>query len=216
MNRKVLLIGWDSADWQLIHPLLDSGLMPTLTQFIERGVIGNLGTLRPTLSPILWNAIATGKRGHEHGILGFTEPDETTGQVRPVSSASRRVKAVWNILSDHGLKTHVVSWFAGHPAEAVNGVYVSPLFASPARREPLRPESVHPASLADEIESLRIRPRDIGPQEVLPFIPRAREIDPTKDRRLMALQRSLAECCSVHNAATWILQSQEWDFLAIF
>ena len=29
-KRKVLLIGWDAADWEHITPLLEEGLMPTL------------------------------------------------------------------------------------------------------------------------------------------------------------------------------------------
>ena len=49
--------------------------MPALNQFINQGVMGNIGTLVPTLSPILWNSIAkTGKLAQKHGILGFVEP----------------------------------------------------------------------------------------------------------------------------------------------
>ena len=29
---KVLLIGWDGAGWNQIHPVLDSGAMPNLSQ----------------------------------------------------------------------------------------------------------------------------------------------------------------------------------------
>jgi predicted AlkP superfamily phosphohydrolase/phosphomutase len=43
-RRKVLLIGWDAADWKHITPPLEQGLMPTLDEFINRGVIGNLAT----------------------------------------------------------------------------------------------------------------------------------------------------------------------------
>src|SRR4030095_11131452 len=39
MDRKVLLIGWDAADWEHINPLLEEGLMPTLDAFINRGVM---------------------------------------------------------------------------------------------------------------------------------------------------------------------------------
>ena len=35
--------------------------MPTLDAFINRGVMGNLATLQPILSPMLWNSVATGK-----------------------------------------------------------------------------------------------------------------------------------------------------------
>jgi len=61
MTSKVLLIGWDAADWKIIHPLIDNGKMPNMAKFIEQGVIGNLATLYPELSPMLWTSIATGK-----------------------------------------------------------------------------------------------------------------------------------------------------------
>jgi predicted AlkP superfamily phosphohydrolase/phosphomutase len=128
LAKKVLLIGWDAADWKIASPLLDSGLMPTLDGMINEGVMGNIATLQPILSPMLWNSIATGKRPYKHGIHGFMEPDPHSGGVRPVSSTSRKVKALWNILTQRGYKTHVLGWFAGHPAEPINGVSVSDLY----------------------------------------------------------------------------------------
>ena len=50
-RRKVLLIGWDGADWKTINPLLDAGKMPALESLINRGVMGNIATLDPPLSP---------------------------------------------------------------------------------------------------------------------------------------------------------------------
>src|SRR6185369_18045311 len=99
LARRVAVIGWDAADWRLIHPLLDRGLMPNLQRLIERGVMGNLCTLSPSISPILWTSIATGKTADRHGIAGFLEPDPVTGGVRPAASTSRRAKALWNIAS---------------------------------------------------------------------------------------------------------------------
>src|SRR5437868_15420995 len=129
LAKRVLLIGWDAADWKIINPLLDAGLMPTLNAFVNGGVMGNLATLQPILSPMLWNSIATGKRAHKHGIHGFVElkPDGTG--IRPVMSTSRKVKAIWNILTQAGLKAQVFSWFASHPAEPIHGVCVSNLFS---------------------------------------------------------------------------------------
>jgi hypothetical protein len=31
---KVLLIGWDAADWKVIMPLVDAGKMPNLARLI--------------------------------------------------------------------------------------------------------------------------------------------------------------------------------------
>ncbi|WP_295885989.1 alkaline phosphatase family protein, partial [uncultured Thiohalocapsa sp.] len=69
---KTLLIGWDAADWKVISPLIDAGEMPNLKHLVENGVMGNLATLYPVLSPMLWTSIATGKRAHKHGIHGFS------------------------------------------------------------------------------------------------------------------------------------------------
>ena len=220
LAKKVLLIGWDAADWKVINPLLDQGLMPTLDDFINHGVMGNLATLRPILSPMLWNSIATGKRPNKHGIHGFMEPDTQSGGIRPVSSTSRKVKAIWNILTQRGYKTHVLGWFAGHPAEPINGISVSDLFpyatAPPDQPWPLPPGTVHPECLRDIFAELRMHPADVTEAAILPWIPRAAEIDQEKDKGLMSFAKILSENCSIHNAATWILQNEPWDFMAVY
>ena len=220
LAKKVLLIGWDAADWKVINPLLDQGLMPTLDDFINHGVMGNLATLRPILSPMLWNSIATGKRPNKHGIHGFMEPDTQNGGIRPVSSTSRKVKAIWNILTQRGFKTHVLGWFAGHPAEPISGISVSDLFpyatAPQDQPWPLPPGAVHPENLRDTFAELRMHPADVTEAAILPWIPRAAEVDQEKDKGLMSFAKILSENCSIHNAATWILQNEPWDFLAVY
>src|SRR5277367_446309 len=220
LAKKVLLIGWDAADWKIINPLLDQGLMPTLDDFVNHGVIGNLATLRPILSPMLWNSIATGKRPDKHGIWGFMEPDPQTGGVRPVTSTSRKVKAIWNILTQRGYKAHVLGWFAGHPAEPINGISVSDLYpyavAPLGEPWPLPPGAVHPESMRDTFAALRMHPAEVSEAAILPWIPRAAELDQEKDKGLQSFAKILSENCSIHNAATWILQNEEWDFLAVY
>jgi predicted AlkP superfamily phosphohydrolase/phosphomutase/tetratricopeptide (TPR) repeat protein len=220
LAKKVLLIGWDAADWKIANPLLDSGLMPTLDGMISDGVMGNIATLQPILSPMLWNSIATGKRPNKHGIHGFMEPDPHTGGVRPVSSTSRKVKALWNILTQRGYKTHVLGWFAGHPAEPINGIAVSDLYAhaSAPLDKPwdLPTGAVHPESLRDTFAKLRMHPAELTEEAILPIIPLAAKIDQEKDRGLNTFAKILTENCSIHNAATWILKNEPWDFLAVY
>src|SRR6266446_5521215 len=93
LDRRVLLVGWDAADWQVIHPLLDGGLMPNMERLIEGGVMGNVASLSPMLSPILWTSIATGKRAYVHGASGFVEPLADRSGVRPVGTDTRRCAA---------------------------------------------------------------------------------------------------------------------------
>jgi predicted AlkP superfamily phosphohydrolase/phosphomutase len=220
LAKKVLLIGWDAADWKVATPLLDQGLMPALNDFINHGVMGNLATLQPVLSPMLWNSIATGMRPDKHGIHGFAEPDPNSGGVRPVTSTSRKVKAVWNILTQRGCKTHVLGWFAGHPAEPINGVSVSdlyPLATAPHDKPwPLPAGTVHPESLRDQLAELRLHPAELDAGAILPFVPDAAKVDQEKDKSLPLIAKLLAENSCIHNVATWILQTQPWDFLAVY
>src|SRR3989304_6145529 len=131
LAEKVLLIGWDAADWVMIRPLIEQGLMPTFAKMIEEGVSGNLATIRPILSPMLWNSIATGKRADKHGICGFVEPMPDGTGIRPITSTSRKTKAILNILSQNDRTSNVVGWFASHPAEPIRGTVVTDYYVHP-------------------------------------------------------------------------------------
>ncbi|MCC6353802.1 MAG: alkaline phosphatase family protein [Verrucomicrobiae bacterium] len=218
---KVLLVGWDAADWKVIGPLIDEGRMPHLARLIETGVMGNLATILPPLSPILWTSIATGMRPHKHGILGFSEPDPDSGRIRPITNLSRRVKALWNILHQEGRTCHVVGWWPSHPAEPIRGTMVSNHFqqaVAPLDKPwPMRPGTVHPPELAVELEDLRIHPHELDGDMLLPFVPRAAEIDQKKDKRLGGLAKIFAECSGIHAAATHLLHTRrDWDFAAVY
>ena len=220
MKTRVLLVGWDAADWKVIRPLMDSGGMPNLQRLVREGAAGRIATLHPPLSPMLWTSIATGKRPFKHGIHGFTEPMPDGSGVRPVTNLSRTSKALWNIFSQSGLRSIVIGWWPSHPAEPINGVMVSDRYhrASRPLREgwPLPAGTVHPGDLAGELAALRVHPDQLTPPMVAPFIPLAREIDQEKDKRLAACMRTLAECRSIQAAATWLMDRQPWDFFAVY
>src|SRR3954468_490963 len=122
---KVLLIGWEAAEWNIIAPLVEAGELPHLNRLIDQGVTARLAAFDPPLRPIAWTSLVTGKRPQDHGILGIEEPAENGVDVRPFSPASRRCKAIWNILSDSNLKCHVIGWPATYPAEKLNGMMLS-------------------------------------------------------------------------------------------
>lgn len=204
-----------------MNPLIDSGLMPNLCSLMERGVAGKMATMEPSLSPLLWTTAATGMRPDRHGILGFLEPDSETGVPRLIGSSSRRVKAIWNILHESGLRSVVVNWFASHPAEPVNGVIVSDAYNKAVQKEPepwpIVPGSVYPPELAETLASLRVHPAEIDTPELIPFIPTMDSvISPLDAKRLNGARRVLAENISVHGAATWLMENEPWDFLAVF
>jgi predicted AlkP superfamily phosphohydrolase/phosphomutase/tetratricopeptide (TPR) repeat protein len=221
---KVLFIGWDAADWKAIHPLMDAGKMPNLQKLVEGGAMGRVATLQPPLSPMLWTSIATGKRPFKHGIHGFSEPVPDGRSVQPITNLSRTSKAIWNILNQNGKKSVVVGWWPSHPAEPINGVTVSDHYHKAHRKLgpdgvagwPLLKGAVHPPELHDTIAELRMHPQELAGPMLLPFLPALEKIDQKKDRRFSMLCKTISECVSIHSAATWLIDNQDWDFFAVY
>jgi hypothetical protein len=125
--NPVVLIGLDGFEWGVALPLLEAGELPHLARLIEGGTSGELGTLVPTMSPIIWTTVVTGMPPKIHGIQGFVRdgPDGRAHPESPYNSRHRRTKALWNILSDAGLRPLVIGWWNTYPAEEVNGVVVA-------------------------------------------------------------------------------------------
>lgn len=219
-KTKTLLIGWDGADWKYLMPLIDQGLMPNLKKLIEGGTMGRLATLDPPISPTLWTSIATGKRPYKHGIHGFTEPNASGDGLHPVYSTSRKCKAIWNIFTQHQLKTHVVGWWPSHPAEPINGVMVSNLYQQAKGKIedawPLMNGAVHPASQSDLYAKLRVHPQELTVNHIEPFVPLLNKVDQSQGSKLSKIQSIIANCSSIHSAATYIMANEDWDFMGVY
>ena len=219
-KKRLLWIGWDGADWEHITPLLDAGELPNLERLIDNGVMGNLATHHPVLSPMLWNTAATGKHAYKHGILGFVEPDPIHGGARPFQSTSRSTKAIWNILSQNGYRSNVVNWWASHPAEPVDGCIVSNMLTG------IRFEQgkgwkwptgmVHPPEFANELAKFKVFAEELSGEEVLPLVPDGKNICQDDDPRLAMLANHLADMLSTQGIATAIMEKDDWDFMAVY
>jgi len=122
---RVLVLALDGVDPDAVAAWGADGGLPHLERMAMEGASARLRSEEPLLSPVVWTTVATGRPPHEHGIAHFTAVDPTSGERRPVTSASRRVEAAWNIVSDSGLPVAVVGWWATWPAEEVLGQVVS-------------------------------------------------------------------------------------------
>lgn len=160
---KVLLVGIDGADWITMTPLLAREELPNLQGLIDAGLHGPLRSYNPLISPVIWTTIATGKGPDQHGVLDFTMPDPKTGEPIIVTSAVRRSKAFWNILSEKGLRVCVVGWWATWPAEVVNGAIVSDRLSYHAfiRTPEAEAGLVYPADVLPELVALKGADRDV-------------------------------------------------------
>ncbi len=126
---RLVLIGLDGADWEILDPLMRQGRLPNLARLVAAGTRADLRSYDPMISPLLWTTMVTGVGPDVHGVADFQAIDEATGRRIPITSRFRKVKALWNILGDAGLDSAFVAWWASYPAEKVRGYQVSNLVA---------------------------------------------------------------------------------------
>jgi len=172
---RVFIVGIDAGNWAVLGPAMESGIMPNLKRLTARGSRGVLHSMDPTASAVIWTTLATGRLPEDHGILGFVAP-KANGELAPVTSNMRRVKALWNIVSEAGLEVGFVGWWVTWPAEPVRGFmasdYTWPLlksdrgFATGADPDLELPARTYPPELMDELRPLLKLDAGMSPQEL--------------------------------------------------
>jgi tetratricopeptide (TPR) repeat protein len=170
----VLLIGLDAADWESLDPLLATGRLPNLKALLDRGVRGTLRSYNPMVSPLLWTTVVTGKGPDVHGVADFSVVASKTRAKVPISSHYRKVKAIWNILSDLDRSTAVVGWWASYPADHIKGVMVTDRVAALSmlpNRESLAsdPGYTYPSETLGSLLPRFSRPAEISLEELRTF-----------------------------------------------
>jgi len=172
---RVIVLGLDGMDPQTVDLLMAEGKMPNFAKMRREGTYGRLQSMHPLLSPVIWTTIATGKTPDQHGIGHFTAVDDK-GEQLPVTSHMRKVKALWNIMSDSNKKVDVVGWWATWPSETVKGGIVSDhtcyhfLFPQGQEAGQQTPGLTHPPELFEAIKPLIRRPGDVTLEEANRFL----------------------------------------------
>ncbi len=173
---RVVVLGIDGLDPEVVDTLMSEGSMPNFAAMRREGAYGPLRSARPILSPIIWTTIATGRPPADHGIGHFVAVNEKTGESLPVTSQMRKVKALWNIVSDAGRTVDVVGWWATWPAERVRGTIVSDhtcyhfLFPDGAGPTKAQAALVHPPEREAELAPMIRRPGDVSAADLEPFV----------------------------------------------
>src|SRR5580700_2797447 len=128
-SSKTLLIGWDAAEWKIIRPLVEQGLMPNFRRLMKGGWAGAIHAGHPLLSPTLWSSLVTGRHPTRHGVLGAVELGTGGTRFRAIGRAACKSPPIWSLLDRAGVACHSINFPATHPAEHLHGVGVSNLFA---------------------------------------------------------------------------------------
>ena len=182
-SRRIVLIGIDGIGPEQVREQISRGALPAFAQALRRGAHGPLATLRPTEGPPIWTTILTGRFPRDHGIKSFTTyrlagsdrvfellPKgalvgvlERTGLVTrsAVTAASRKRRALWDILNAFGIPTGTVRVWGTHPPQGVQGFALSPYFHL-LRHDPARAgEALHPPDLLREVTARGVEAEDV-------------------------------------------------------
>ena len=221
MPKRLLLVGWDAADWRILNPLMDAGEMPALRRLVEAGASGELLCTQPPVSAMQWTSIATGKRAWQHRVCHPLEPAPDGKFAPPVGAARRRSLALWEILAREGKRSLVVGWPATHGEQTPNACVVSDRYAEPTAAPGIRPwppavsGTYWPDELASKLDPLRMSPEDVQADVISRFVPGWKKIDQKRDRRIGQLRLFLATDFSYQTAMVRLLTEGAWDFAAV-
>ena len=127
VGKKVVVLGIDGMDPDLLQNFIDRGVLPNLTKLADTGTMMPLTTSQPPQSPVAWSNFITGMDPGGHGIFDFIHRDPATriphlstsgtkegskvlslGKYRiPLKGGEalnlRKGKAFWKVLEENGI-----------------------------------------------------------------------------------------------------------------
>jgi predicted AlkP superfamily phosphohydrolase/phosphomutase len=222
-SPRVVWLGLDGIDWDFMDRLSAEGKVPNWSRLVAEGSAGGLESFMPILSPIVWTTIATGFGPEVHRVLDFQEVDPKTGAKVPVSGYSRAVPAVWNLASAAGKRVGVVGWWATHPAEKVNGFFVSDR-ASPILYTAAPGAGVaYPPALEQGVGRIlardgRVRAEDLAPMLDMPAAEISASLSSGEgmENPVVALSRILASTRVTQRIARDLYDADPPDLTAVY
>ncbi|MDE0109182.1 MAG: alkaline phosphatase family protein [Bryobacterales bacterium] len=95
--RKLIFLGLDGLEPDLVERLLDEGKLPNLAKLRKQGRYSRLRTTYPALSPVAWSTFATGANPGKHNLFDFLNRNLRTYLPELSSSRVRQPSRVWKI-----------------------------------------------------------------------------------------------------------------------
>lgn len=151
--RRVVVMGLDGLDPNLVQQYIDEGHMPNFARLAKEGYAGPLATTFPSISPVAWSSFTTGCNPGKHNIFDFLTADRRTylptlsssdisaplktlkiGKYRfpldkPHIQLFRRGKTFWKQLGENGVFSAILRVPISFPPEEFDGVQLSAMCA---------------------------------------------------------------------------------------
>jgi len=122
---KILVIGLDGANIDLIKQWATEGKLPTFEKLMKEGSYGHLESVIPTLTIPAWNCLASGMNPGKIGCFGFVQKAVGSYDFRLPSLLVKKERNIWDILSDYGRGVFVLNAPNVQYAYKINGYMVA-------------------------------------------------------------------------------------------
>jgi predicted AlkP superfamily phosphohydrolase/phosphomutase len=124
-SPRVLVIGWDGADWRLLRPLMAQGHLPNLAALVARASHGELLSTLPPVTAAAWSSFITGRPPSHHGLLSWQLPLDGRLERAWVSASALHGPTLWQLLSAAGRRLGVLNVPLTYPPPALNGELIA-------------------------------------------------------------------------------------------
>jgi predicted AlkP superfamily phosphohydrolase/phosphomutase len=153
---RVVVVGVNGMELDVIRPLLVKGEMPNLAKVIKNGAYGKLRTVDAPNCPRVYSTLFTSTRPDENGVTGFIVGGITA------NTNMLKQEPIWSILSKNGVSVGMANVPATFPVMPVNGYMVSGMLTrgkncedgvlcAPKLSEVQGGEPVYPAAMKAEL-----------------------------------------------------------------
>jgi predicted AlkP superfamily phosphohydrolase/phosphomutase len=153
---RVVVVGVNGMELDVIRPLLVKGEMPNLAKVIKNGAYGKLRTVDAPNCPRVYSTLFTSTRPDENGVTGFIVGGITA------NTNMLKQEPIWSILSKNGASVGMANVPATFPVMPVNGYMISGMLTrgkncedgvlcAPKLSEVQGGEPVYPATMKAEL-----------------------------------------------------------------
>src|SRR5437773_8950457 len=153
---RVIVVGVNGMELDIIRPLLLKGQMPNLSKVIEKGAYGKLRTVSAPNCPRVYTTVFTSTNPEEHGVTGCIVGGITA------NTNMLKEEPVWSMLSKSGITVGMANVPATFPVMPVNGYMISGMLTrgkncedgvlcAPKLSEVMGGDAVYPKSMQAEL-----------------------------------------------------------------
>lgn len=190
---KVLVIGLDGANMDLIKRWTCEGKLPTFEKLMSQGSYGNLESVIPPVSFPAWNCLVSGKNPGKIGCFGFVQKAFGSYDFRFPSLLVKKVRDIWDVLSDYGKGVFVLNAPNIQYAHKINGYMVAGGLCLSEEK------LTYPTSLRKDLDKINYE-GDITDLY---------KLNSLSDEEL---SRRLKEITEKHSEALFYFMEKSWDF----